>query len=97
MMEMLGPVLIVVGILGVIYQCVIFVKETLPANYGNNPGFGALEMKVFPWVASVGIGLGLMLHSWIWGVSVLAFGLLGSGFLAMLLGRLFGGNRDKKK
>ena len=96
MLEMLGPVLIVIGILGVIYQCVIFIKETLPANYGNNPGFGCFEVMTCPWFAAGSFGLGLFMQSWRWGFMVFGFGMFFMGFLAMLLARLFRGQGGKR-
>lgn len=91
MWEQLGLVLLIIGVLGVIYKCVIFVKETMPENYGGNPGFGCLEMMVRPWFATACIGFGLLIHSWKWGVGTFVIGFLLFGFLAMLLARLFGG------
>ena len=87
----LGIILSIVGGLGVIYQCYRFVREKIPANYGNNPGFGCLEVMIAPWHASGSLGLGLLMQSWGWGVGVFGLGLLGFGLLAMLLGQLFGG------
>jgi hypothetical protein len=88
MWVLLGLLLLIVGVLGVIYQCVIFVKEILPTNYGN-PGFGCLETMVAPWFALGCFGLGVFMHSWKWGVMVFGFGILPFGFLAMLLERRF--------
>jgi len=86
----LGIILLIVGVAGVGYQGIRYVKEVLPDNYGNNPGFGCFEVMVTPWHAAASIGLGLFMQSWMLGVVVLGIGLFCYGFLAMLLGRLFG-------
>ncbi len=91
MWELLGTILLIAGVLGVSYQCVIFVREIVPQNYGGNPGFGCLEMMVAPWYAIGCLGAGLLMQSWVWGTSLFVSGFLCFGFLAMLLGRLFGG------
>ncbi len=92
MWEQLGLVLLIIGVLGVSYQCVIFVKETIPETYGGNPGFGCLEVMVAPWFATGCTGLGLLMQSWMWGVGAFGIGIFCFGFLAMLLAHLFGGH-----
>ena len=87
----LAIVSMTIGTLGVCYQCVKFVRQTIPENYGSNPGFGCLESMVMPWFATACIGLGLFMQSWVSGAVVFAIGIFCIGFLAMLLGHLFGG------
>ena len=87
----LGLMLLIIGLLGVSYQCVIFVKETIPGNYGRNSGIGCFEMMVMSWLATGRIGVGLFMHSWIWGAIVFGISIFFFGFLTMLLSHLFGG------
>ena len=72
-----------------LWQTVHFVRVTIPHNYGSNPGFGAYEVTVIPWWGVGCIGLGA-LTSWGVAAACLAVGLLALGFIAQLLGRLFG-------
>ncbi len=91
MLKYVSIALLVIGGLGVCWQCVVFVRKTLPENYGSNPGFGCLETKVLPWHVITTIGAGMMLKSWSWGIGILVLGIFGYGLIAMLLGKLFGG------
>jgi hypothetical protein len=86
----LGISLIAIGALGVLYKTVVFVRVTIPGNFGSSPGFGAYESMTMPfWLAgSIGVGI---LTSWPVGAGCLALGLLALGFFAQLLGRVFGG------
>lgn len=88
----LGYVLLVIGVPGVCYQSIIFVRKTLPANYGNNPGFGCLEIMVLPWFLAGCIGAGLVLQSLLWAVIIFGAGFFLIGFLAQLLAFVFGGD-----
>ncbi|MES0370816.1 MAG: hypothetical protein ABUK11_00920 [Mariprofundaceae bacterium] len=89
-MEQVGLILLTVAVLGFAFQCLKFVWVTLPENYGSNPGFGCFEMMVMPWFAGACIGVGLLMQSWIWGVTVFVVGIFTLGFFAMLLTALFG-------
>jgi len=89
MWEWTGLILLITGLLGAIYQCVVFVREVVPATYGGNPGFGCLEMMVMPWLVTGTVGVGLFTMSWGWIAVVFVVGFFGFGFLAQLLGRLF--------
>lgn len=91
MWEQVEWILLSVGVVGFVVQCVRFVRVTLPENFGSNPGFGALEVMVAPWLIIGSVGLGLVLDSWKWGGIVFGLGMFSTGLLAMLLGRLFGG------
>ena len=82
--------LLMAGLVGVVYQCVRFVTQTIPHNYGNNPGFGVLEVAVMPWHAMASVGIGFMLESKEWGVAVFVIGILCIGAIVTLLSRLFG-------
>jgi hypothetical protein len=82
--------LIVGGAVGILIRTLEFVRVTLPENYGVNPGFGCYESMIAPWYALVCVGVGLLTASWVVGGVALLIGLFASGFLAMLLGRLFG-------
>ena len=88
---MLGLILTIAGLAGVAYQCLIFVRVTLPDNYGKNPGFGCLEMMVMPWFSVTCIGVGLLTQSWLGGAFIFGIGMFSFGFFAILLSRLFGG------
>jgi len=90
---MAGLLLLIAGGIGVGWQYVKFVREVIPMHYGSNPGFGALESMVFPWFVLSGAGVGLWAGSWIWGLAVTVAGTFLSGFMAMLLGKLFGGRK----
>lgn len=90
MWQNIGFILLFIGLIGVLYQCVKFVKITIPEYYGRNPGFGCLDMMVQPWFITGCIGLGLVMQSWLWGCITFGLGLFFFGFLAMLLGHLFG-------
>jgi len=94
MWEELGIILLIVGGVGAARQCVIFIKETLPGYYGENPGFGCLEAAVAPWHAIGCLGLGLVLESWPWGVLIFGTGLFCYGLFAMLLSRLLRGRQN---
>jgi len=91
MWELLGLILLIIGVLGACYQCVIFVKETIPQNYGSNPGFGSLEIMVMPWLVTASVGVWVLMQSWKWGAILYVIGVISFGFLAMLLGRLYSG------
>ena len=82
--------LMCLGALGILYQSVVFVMQTIPENFGQNPGFGCYEAMVAPWFLAFCIGLGLFMQSWIWGAAVFIPGMFLFGALAMLLGSLFG-------
>lgn len=84
-----GIALMVVGGLGLVARSVEFVRVTLPANYGSNPGFGCYETMVLPWFACGCAGAGLLLSSWRTGLGALVAGLLLLGFLGQLLSRVF--------
>ena len=86
----LGIIPLLIGIVGVAYQSLIFVKQTIPENYGNNPGFGCFETMILPWLALACIGIGLLLWSWIWAVCIFMIGMFCFGFLASWLSRTFG-------
>jgi hypothetical protein len=85
----LGLALLIPGALGVFYQCAKFVRKTLPDNFGNNPGFGCLEVMVLPWFSLSCIGAGLLSRSWLWPIVIFPVGLFATGFLATLLARKF--------
>lgn len=85
-----GIALLGVGALGVVFKTVEFVRVTIPSNYGSNPGFGAYETTTALWWAAMSLGLGIVV-SWKVGLALFALGLLGLGFFAQLLGRMFGG------
>lgn len=85
-----GIALVGVGALGVVFKTVEFVRVTIPSNYGLNPGFGAYETMTAPWWAAMCLGLGVVV-SWKAGLALFALGLFGLGFVAQLLGWLFGG------
>lgn len=76
--------LIVVGALGALAQTVRFVRVTLPANYGANPGFGAYEVTVIPWLAVGCVGVALS-TTWLVGLSAFLVLTIGSGLFAQLL------------
>ena len=89
-MTLLGWLLVVLGTGGVLVGTLRFVRVTLPHHYGSNPGFGAYEVQVLPpWVV-LSVGTGLVTASARVGVLVFLVGLVGLGFLAQLLGRVFG-------
>jgi len=81
--------LIALGAAGVLWKTVHFVRVTIPGNYGSNPGFGAYETTVVPWWGVGCIGLS-GLTSWGVGAACLAVGLVAFGFIAQILGRVFG-------
>jgi len=89
MWNQIGLILMIVGLLGALYQCVVFVREVVPQTFGGNPGFGYLEKMVFPWLAMGTIGVGLFTMSWGWVAIVFVGGFFMFGFLAQLLARLF--------
>ena len=89
--QQIGLMLLIPGVLGVFYQCVKFVRKTLPDNFGNNPGFGCLEVMVLPWFSAICIGVGLVTQSWMWPIVVFGVDLFSIGVLATLLAQIFGG------
>ena len=84
-----GVALVAIGVVGVVLKTVEFVRVTMPNNHGLNPGFGAFQTMALPaWVAaSIGVGI---LTSWKVGVVCVVVGFLTLGFLAQLLGYVFG-------
>lgn len=88
--QSLGYLLLVIAVPGFCYQCVVFVRKTLPENFGNNPGFGCLEMMVQPWFLIGCVGAGLALHSWVWALALFGVGIFAVGLLAQLLAHIFG-------
>lgn len=92
MASYLPIILLGVGVLGRVGASAHFVRVTISNNFGSNPGFGAFESSCLPWWAACSIAVG-MLTSWPIGVAMLVIGLFGLGFVAQLLGRLFGGAR----
>ena len=86
-----GIALVAVGVVGFVLKTVEFVRVTIPENHGLNPGFGAFEMMALPAWAAGSIGVGI-LTSWKVGVACVVVGFLTLGFLAQLLGYLFGGS-----
>lgn len=89
MTSVLGWGLVVVGGTGVLVQSVGFVRVTMPANYGRNPGFGAYEASTLPWwiLGAVGVGMLSDLRA---GLFTGAAGIVALSLLAHALGRLFG-------
>lgn len=90
MWVLLGYFLLAIGVTGFCYQCIIFVRKTLPQNYGSNPGFGCLEKMVQPWFMAGCVGAGLALQSFFIAITVFAVGFFSIGFLAQLLAHVFG-------
>ncbi len=89
----LGLFLLIIAALGFCYQCGVFVRKTLPDNYGSNPGFGCFEVTVMPWFMVGCVGAGLVLQSFLWAAIIFGFGFFALGFFAQLLAHLFGGIR----
>lgn len=81
--------LLAVGTVGFFARSATFVLVTLPHHYGSNPGFGAYEVLVAPWWATLCIGVGLA-TSLRTGLVVFLVGFVALGFVAQLLSRLFG-------
>lgn len=92
-MWVISLLLLMAGLAGAGYQCVRFVTQTIPHNYGNNPGFGVLEVMVMPWHVMTSVGIGAMLESKEWGVAVFIIGIFCFGPVITLLSRLFGRQR----
>ena len=90
MLSWIGHALMAAGVIGFVVRSVEFVRVTIPRNYGSNPGFGAYESMVLPWFSAGFIGLGIVLGSWRWALLPIAAGLVGLGFVAMLLSKVFG-------
>lgn len=92
-MWVISLMLLVVGLTGAGCQCVRFVTQTIPHNYGSNPGFGVLEVMVMPWHIMASVGLGMMLQSKGWGMAVFFIGIFCFGPIVLLLSRLLGSHR----
>jgi hypothetical protein len=89
LLQPLGYLLLVIAIPEFCYQCIVFVRQTPPRNYGNNPGFGCLEMIVRPWFLVGCVGTGLATQSLFWALAHLAAGFFLIGFLAQFLAHVF--------
>lgn len=72
-----------------IVRTVLFVRVTIPHNYGSNPGFGVYESACLPWWLALSVGVGLMTSLGI-GAAMFVLGLFGLGFFAQFIGRVFG-------
>jgi len=81
--------LLAVGAAGMVVRSVTFVRVTLPANYGSNPGFGAYETMVAPWWLLLCAGLGLLTSVRV-ALVVFFLGVPALGVVAQLLSRAFG-------
>ena len=82
-------VLVAIGSLGMIVRTLQFVKVTIPENFGSNPGFGAYESSCWPWWFALAVGVGLMTSFGV-GAAMFVLGMFALGFVAQLLGHLFG-------
>jgi hypothetical protein len=89
MTSVLGWGLVFLGGIGVVARSVTFVRVTMPANYGRNPGFGAYEASALPWwiLGAVGVGLVSSVRA---GLVAGAAGIVVLSVLAHALGHLFG-------